>query len=90
MSDLAEFPKFKYHSDPIGTETFKKADEPRVCQCCGKKTEALAKRTPGCIGLHTAVTTALSWDMWAWKNLKNGSGRQAGRHLQKRLGIFRT
>ena len=36
---MAEFPKFKYHSDPIGTEAFKKADEPRVCQCCGKKTE---------------------------------------------------
>ncbi|WP_295109197.1 CbrC family protein [Ruminococcus sp.] len=44
---MAEFPKFKYHPDPIGTEAFKKADEPRVCQCCGKKTEALAKRTPG-------------------------------------------
>jgi len=36
---LAEFPKFKYHPDPIGTEAFKKADALRVCQCCGKKTE---------------------------------------------------
>ena len=36
---MAEFPKFKYHPDPIGTEAFKKADELRVCQCCGKRTE---------------------------------------------------
>ena len=34
-----ELPKFRYHPDPIGTEAFKKANEPQVCECCGKETE---------------------------------------------------
>ncbi|WP_295151672.1 CbrC family protein [uncultured Ruminococcus sp.] len=34
-----EFPKFRYHPDPISTEAFKKAEEPQVCECCGRKTE---------------------------------------------------
>ena len=34
-----EFPKFRYHPDPIGTGAFEKADEVKVCECCGKETE---------------------------------------------------
>jgi hypothetical protein len=34
-----DFPKFRYHPDPIGTGAIKKTDTPQVCQCCGKDTE---------------------------------------------------
>ena len=33
-----DFPKFRYHPDPIGTGAFKKADKPQICECCGQKT----------------------------------------------------
>ena len=34
-----DFPKFRYHPDPIGTGAFKRSETPGRCQCCGRITE---------------------------------------------------
>ena len=83
-----DFPKFRYHPDPIGTGAFKKADKPQICECCGKKTgyvyespfystEDVECLCPWCIADGSAAKT----NLYTVPRDTSGGSRKSGWHI---------